>query len=1168
MSERDQTPPETYDAIVIGSGFGGAVTACRLAEAGLEVCILERGQRFDPGNDFPVYPEHASRDVPASPRLDGNVAAQPDVSRLAWRLGHGLWDLRDLGGVMVGQAAGFGGGSLIYANVHLRPPKHVFDDRWPPAVTRNLDAYYDLAARMLDVVPLPTEHHDLPKRVQLNRAADELETREPYLRPFSPPLAVNFGQDEKRPACDMKGNCAFGCKTQAKNSLDLNYLRWAEGAGARVITRAEAMWVEKTKEGSFTVEYRDHLSDLQKLETVRANHVFLCAGAVNTTELLLRCREAGKLPLDPHLPIGTRFFVNQDAVATVFDCDEMHELDRGPTITNSLLYDRTPGDEEDSARWRIGFETGKRKMRPRETIRCKKSGSQHVARARVATPPYLISGSYEEANAIGELTVSALEGNLQPGDVLETEGGQTFATVRTAPHKLRTWLLIQDGGLPNELEPTLGIFRSPLWLRRNAFREKPSLRDGENITGSTLDDGIEHAAASQRIGYAALPFDAMTDLLSGLTRGAAGPQFHEVSEVGLQVVRANESLNDGGNRNLDQAPWSLIPTQLRDALEELHQQALDNAGLAAEGLVDAFLDRAATTVGANLEVLLPALPKSLREEIEEVEKVGNLDMGYPMQLALRLAVQLLWGSQGGLARAIAKELTDRALPGRGQVAGAGLSLLTRVLDYRLGNGRTAILLTMGLDSLPGTLALDLPVEPAPGSVIYGRETEHRAIMLIKEAKSTPSITVAGQTGAFKPGEALYSAGRIIGVCQSQRPLLIDPRCSGVSSLALHEVLMEPLPTEQKLRFASCAPLRAKRPPKFDTPERGIQERILRDLASSWRGELRTEPLGTFLDRGVTVHPQGGCPMGNSAQDSVTDENGQVFGCEGLYVMDAAGFPGPVGANPSATVAALAEYKVVKFLESLSKTRAVAHLQAEREKARQEVNERGRKALDPLSAGAVASPGPSAEPAHRPIGLTFEEKMVGTIEGTPRRRIETSLYVRIDDLAGFLARHAQDSNVDVPVAEGSTLTIGDEEPMSLDPSTSSLRIMADRGLDELNREVRFITYKLASKDHRCLLRGEKTIRDDAGIDAWEDTTTLAFRVCHDGMPGHGVLRLSADAFFSHQLPSFRVDTDDPARQAWAMASFARFFLGHLVDVYLPAFDQLTELGVSAVRRGYV
>ena len=116
----------SYDAIVVGSGFGGAVAACRLAQAGVAVTLLERGRRFEPGS-FPR---------PVGPRQDV----------MLWQRG-GTYDVKPLNDVLVVQAAGYGGGSLIYANVQMRPPPDVFDDGWPRGYSRAaLDPYCDLVA--------------------------------------------------------------------------------------------------------------------------------------------------------------------------------------------------------------------------------------------------------------------------------------------------------------------------------------------------------------------------------------------------------------------------------------------------------------------------------------------------------------------------------------------------------------------------------------------------------------------------------------------------------------------------------------------------------------------------------------------------------------------------------------------------------------------------------------------------------------------------------------------------------------------------------------------------------------------------------------------------------------------------------------------------------------
>jgi cholesterol oxidase len=103
---------DSFDALVIGGGFSGAVAACRLAQAGVDVAVLERGRRWPPGR----FPRDLSR-------LDDGWL---------WVCEHGLYDIKPLNDILAVQAAGYGGGSLVYANVAMRPPAEVFDHAWPP----------------------------------------------------------------------------------------------------------------------------------------------------------------------------------------------------------------------------------------------------------------------------------------------------------------------------------------------------------------------------------------------------------------------------------------------------------------------------------------------------------------------------------------------------------------------------------------------------------------------------------------------------------------------------------------------------------------------------------------------------------------------------------------------------------------------------------------------------------------------------------------------------------------------------------------------------------------------------------------------------------------------------------------------------------------------------
>jgi choline dehydrogenase-like flavoprotein len=330
---------ELFDAVVIGTGFGGAVAACRLAQAGRSVCILERGRRYGLGD----FPRPATR--------PDNL---PHTARWAWAIDHGLWDVKDLQGVLAAQAAGYGGGSLVYANVHLRPPPEVFSPTsgsgeeasgWPAAYTRaKLDPFYDVVAAALRVRPVPPTLSPpspvggrLPKIDAMREVASRLG-RDTWF--FLPPLAIDFGK------CVMCGECVAGCQFHAKNTLDLNYLAVAEAApDVDVRTLAEVVSLKEEGDGGYAVTYRDHITGNNAV-VVRGKSVFLCAGAVNSTDILLRSQHDLGIHEDSRKQIGRRFFGNGDALAMVFDTTggPAPTPTLGPTITTTLLYNRAAAD--------------------------------------------------------------------------------------------------------------------------------------------------------------------------------------------------------------------------------------------------------------------------------------------------------------------------------------------------------------------------------------------------------------------------------------------------------------------------------------------------------------------------------------------------------------------------------------------------------------------------------------------------------------------------------------------------------------------------------------------------------------------------------------------------------------------------------------------------------
>ncbi|WP_017603640.1 GMC oxidoreductase [Nocardiopsis alkaliphila] len=319
------------DAIVVGSGFGGAVAAARLAQAGLSVIVLERGRRWKPG-DFPRRPD----------LNDGWL----------WELGQGLYDIRWLDRMGSVQAAGWGGGSLVYANVFARPFEEVLDARWPDRLRRGeLDPYYDLAAHMVGVSPVgedPRTGAPPPRTELIERLLEGTDKEEATVRPN---LAVTFGDpDTWRPnvhgvprrGCAFVGECVIGCNHGAKNTLDHTYLAVAEQAGARAVTDAEVQRIDPY-EGGYTVTASTPSDPDARPREWSAPRVVLAMGAVATNELLLRSRDVhGTLP---HLSrrLGQGFSGNGDFLTIAELRGEKKDLTTGPTITTNTVLDVAEG---------------------------------------------------------------------------------------------------------------------------------------------------------------------------------------------------------------------------------------------------------------------------------------------------------------------------------------------------------------------------------------------------------------------------------------------------------------------------------------------------------------------------------------------------------------------------------------------------------------------------------------------------------------------------------------------------------------------------------------------------------------------------------------------------------------------------------------------------------
>lgn len=348
--------PEHFDAVIVGSGFGGSVTAARLAEAGWRVCVLERGKSYPPGS-FPRTPLGMKQNFwdPAQGLL-------------------GMFDLWSFSGIDAVCASGLGGGSLIYANVFLRKDERWFvrEDRegggyedWP--VTRaDLDPHYDRVEQRVGVQEFPLKqspYDSTPKVVAYREAAQGLGVDWSLV-----PLAVTFANSgspavpgepiaeppnlhgRTRDTCRLCGECDIGCNYGSKNTLDYTYLTDAWRAGAELRTLCEVHGFEPRDEGGYQIHYVVHDPDgaAPAGNTVSCSHLILSAGTLGTTALMLRNR-AG---LPAQLPqIGAGFSGNGDLLTFALGCKQdghprVLEQARGPVITSAIRIPDAVDDEE------------------------------------------------------------------------------------------------------------------------------------------------------------------------------------------------------------------------------------------------------------------------------------------------------------------------------------------------------------------------------------------------------------------------------------------------------------------------------------------------------------------------------------------------------------------------------------------------------------------------------------------------------------------------------------------------------------------------------------------------------------------------------------------------------------------------------------------------------
>ncbi len=324
-----------YDVLIIGSGFGGSVSALRLTEKGYRVGVLEAGRRF----------------------------ADDEFAKTSWNLRKFLWApqfgmygiqrIHLLRNVMILAGAGVGGGSLNYANTLYVPPEPFFNDpQWRDVTDwrAELMSHYDQAQRMLGVVTNPTftDADRIMKEV-----AEDMGVGDTFV---PTPVGVFFGPDgEKAPGktvpdpyfggvgpartgCIECGSCMTGCRYGAKNTLLKNYLGLAEKAGAHVHPLTMVTSFEQRPDGLWEVRTARTGSKLRRhRRTFTAGHVILAAGTYGTQKLLFKMRDQGKLPkLSDKLGVLTRTNSESIVGAGRLTVGDDLDLTHGVAITSSI----------------------------------------------------------------------------------------------------------------------------------------------------------------------------------------------------------------------------------------------------------------------------------------------------------------------------------------------------------------------------------------------------------------------------------------------------------------------------------------------------------------------------------------------------------------------------------------------------------------------------------------------------------------------------------------------------------------------------------------------------------------------------------------------------------------------------------------------------------------
>lgn len=320
--------PKIYDYIIIGSGFGGSVSALRLAEKGYSVLVIEQGKRYRT-EDFP--------------KSNWNLRKFFWLPKLAL---YGIQAMTLLKDVFILHGTGVGGGSLVYANNLLIPPKKVFDDpRWgSKGWSKKLSPYYKIAQKMLGATPskVVTKADNV-----LRDCAAEIGKADSF---HVNDVGIYFGEEDvtvpdpyfdgkgpDRTGCTLCGGCMVGCRYGAKNTLDKNYLYLAEQIGVTILPETKVNDVKPDENGRYEISTKKITGFSKNRRKYTAKGVIFSGGVLGTVPLLHKCKDRGSLP-NISDKLGDVIRTNSETLVGI-KANDGEDYSKGIAITSGIYPD-------------------------------------------------------------------------------------------------------------------------------------------------------------------------------------------------------------------------------------------------------------------------------------------------------------------------------------------------------------------------------------------------------------------------------------------------------------------------------------------------------------------------------------------------------------------------------------------------------------------------------------------------------------------------------------------------------------------------------------------------------------------------------------------------------------------------------------------------------------